>query len=280
MTIQNIIDLHNYICDKEQKGLTLTPANVNTLLPSVQWELINDEMTNLVKDELTPISGELVAMSPLNPFKKSVDLNPVGGVAVAPDDYVRFLSFTTFGYNDPVAQVTVAKGYRDVTPVSNKQFSVQQGNVYARLDIHPILKITSLAGKFLFSILPNDVPLLKLDYLRTPVTPYYDYVWDSMGNPIYLAPGNTIETANFALSLFDVYADEYSNANGDDPLYSGVYYSLPAGVGVNYRSRTIELEWEARVYPTFVLHLLSKSGLNLSEEKITQYSELKLKENA
>ena len=269
MTIQDIIDLHNYICDKEMQGQTLTPLNVNILLPSVQWELYSDEMTNLVKDELTPVGGELVSMSPLNPFKTMTSMGMLGGVATAPLDYVRFLYFNSPYYG----------GLRDVTPVSSKQFSGQQNNIYARPDIRPILKITSLAGRFIFSLLPNDVSTLNMDYLRTPTTPYYDYVQDIVtGEPYYLAPGNSIEWGGGL--IFNVYLNEFSNANGDSPILPNVSYSQPAGIGAIYRSRTVELEWEARMYPIFVLRLLSKSGLNLQEKAVTDYAETKLKENA
>jgi hypothetical protein len=263
MTIQSIIDLHNYICDKEQKGLTLTPENVNTLLPSVQWELFTDEMNNLVKDELTPIAGELVSYSPLNPFKTITSLGTLGGVATAPLDYVRFLSFNT-SYNG---------GLRDVVPVSSKQFSSAQNNIYARPDIRPVLKITSLAGRFIFSLLPNDVSTLNMDYLRTPATPYYDYCQDAItGEAIYMPVGSYIRYG--MMSPIYVLYDHDGNTLTSDVTKSGIIMTT------QYNSLTVELEWEQRIYPTFVLRLLAKSGLNLSEEKLTQYAEAKLKENA
>jgi hypothetical protein len=291
MTIQSIIDLVNFIADKEQQGLTLTPDNFNVLLPSVQWDKYNFEIGNLVKDELTPIAGELASMSPLNPFKISVDLNPVGGIAVAPDDYVRFLSFTTFGYNDPIAQITVAKGYRDVTPVSSKQFSQSQNNVYARLDLHPVLKITSALGKFIFSLLPNDVPVLQLDYLRTPATPYYDYCQDAVtGNPIYMpvksyihptfattpgpGGGTTIVSVDLVVSSTD-YTIIYPNV-----IKEGWVPGYAFTTQQPYTSKTVELEWEQKEFNDFVLRLLLRVGLNLSTPEITKYADEKLKENA
>lgn len=265
MTIQDIIDLHNYICDKEMIGATLTPLNINMLLPSVQWELFTNEMNNLVKDELTPVGGELVSMSPLNPFKTMTSMGAVGGVATAPLNYVRFLSFNSPYYG----------GLRDVTPVSSKQFSGQQNNIYARPDIRPILKITSLAGRFIFSLLPNDVSTLNMDYLRTPVTPYYDYCQDSVGNAIYMPAGSQLllvttpgPGGTTVCNLMDA---------NNVLIQSDVFQN---GLQVTYTSQTVELEWEARMYPIFVLRLLSKSGLNLQEKDVTAYAETKLKENA
>jgi hypothetical protein len=47
-----------------------------------------------------------------------------------------------------------------------------------------------------------------------------------------------------------------------------------------WKSQTVELEWEQRAYEEMVLRLLSRAGVNLSAEGITQYAEAKLKEQA
>jgi len=133
MNLQTIFDLVNFVSDKEQQGKALSEDTYSTVLESVNWEKFTFEKQNLIKDELTPISGELIASSALNPFKKSVSLNPNNGdgTVAAPDDYVRFLAFTAnYGGDDPVKQISIAR-YREVTPVHERQFAITQNNVYA-----------------------------------------------------------------------------------------------------------------------------------------------------
>ena len=265
MNLQSILDLVNYTADKEQAGLTLIPTDYNVVLKSINWELCNDELDKLVKDSVTPISGVMINGSILNPFKKTGQLNPVNGSATLPDDYVRFMSFSQFGYNDPVKQVTVGQQYREITPVSPDQYARIQNNVYARPDLHPVVKIL---GKSIY-VIPYDIPLVNLDYIRTPLTPYYDYCQDSIGNAVYMPVGSVI----------------HLNDSNTPTLYDSIGNVIETpvtkdGISYPYTSKTVELEWEERTYPIFVLRILSKVGVNLSAEQITNYAEQKLKENA
>jgi hypothetical protein len=233
------------------------------LLPEVQWELVNDELKNLIKDDLTPISGELFSGSLLNPFKTTAQLNSTSGSVSLPANYVRFMSFGQFGYNDPVNKVTVENKFREITPVTPQKFVEIQNNIYARPDIHPVLKILGTA----IYLIPNDIPLVNLDYIRVPVTPFYDYCIDSYGNTVYMPVGSYINAVNNVNYLYDV--NNYvlaSNVTKDNMT------ALP------WKSQTVELEWEQRANPEFVYRILSNMGLNLSAEQITNHSEAKLKE--
>jgi hypothetical protein len=271
MTLQWILDMFNFICDKEQVGKSVTELNYNTILPSVQWDKYTFEMGKMVRDKLTPIAGELVAMSALNPFMKVDQLTaasggsgtPESGVVIAPSDYVRFLSFKTL-YNG---------GYREITPVTHQQFTELQNNIYSRVDIHPVVKITSPTSGSVFNLLPFDVGDITLNYLRKPVTPYYDYCQDATTlAPVYMPVGSYVDLAFDGSPTFDLF-------NQSGVLYNNVYIQ-GLSLGTRHTSLTVELEWEEKEYNDFVLRLLSKAGVNLSEEKITAYAETKLKENA
>ena len=268
MNLQWIFDLLNYVIDKEQIGNAISATEFNTLLPSVQWELVNAELDKLVKDALTPIAGVMVSGSILNPFKKTAQLNPVDGSVAIPTDYVRFMSFGQFGFNTDT--VTVANQFREITPVTPDQFVKIQNNIYARPDIHPVVKILDQ-----FYFLPNDIPLVNLDYIRVPKTPYYDYCQDATtGNAIYMPVGSYLVDTGTQINL----VIDNPSIGATVILYSGVYND-PAK-SYPYNSLTVELEWEQRAYEDLVLRLLSRAGVNLSAEGITQYAEAKLKEQA
>ena len=137
MNLQWIFDLLNYVIDKEQIGNAISANEFNTLLPSVQWELVNAELDKITKDELTPIAGELITGSLLNPFKTTIPLTVANGIAQVPKDYVRFMSFTQTGADTGTGAIVPT--LREITPVAS--FARFQNNIYARLDIHPIVKI-------------------------------------------------------------------------------------------------------------------------------------------
>ena len=261
MNLQSIFDLVNYITDKEQVGNSLNPGEFNTLLPSVQWELVNAELDKITKDELTPMAGELITGSLLNPFKTTIPLTVANGIAQVPKDYVRFMSFTQTGADTGTGAIVPT--LREITPVAS--FARFQNNIYARLDIHPIVKILG----YTFTFIPNDIPLVNLDYIRTPATPFYDYCQDEVGNAIYMPVGSTITVVNGVNILYDVNGGVLASGVTKDNMNA-----LP------WLSQTVELEWEQRAYEELVLRLLSRAGVNLSAEGITQYAETKLKEQA
>jgi hypothetical protein len=265
MNLQDLFDIINYIIDKEQAGNALSTTEYNFNLPNIQWDLVNSELDKLVKDALTPISGVMINGSILNPFKKTAQLLPVDGSATLPDDYVRFMSFGQFGYNDPIKQVTVGQQYREITPVSSDGYVRVQNNVYARPDIHPVVKIL---GTTIY-VIPYDIPLVNLDYIRTPLTPYYDYCQDSIGNAVYMPVGSVIHLND---SNTPTLYDSLGNAILTPVTKDGISYP--------YTSKTVELEWEQRAYTDFILRFLSRMGVNLSAEQVVGYAETKLKENA
>lgn len=261
MNLQWIFDLLNYVIDKEQIGNAISANEFNTLLPSVQWELVNAELDKITKDELTPIAGELITGSLLNPFKTTIPLTVANGIAQVPKDYVRFMSFTQTGADTGTGAIVPT--LREITPVAS--FARFQNNIYARLDIHPIVKILG----YTFTFIPNDIPLVNLDYIRTPATPFYDYCQDEVGNAIYMPVGSTITVVNGVNILYDVNGGVLASGVTKDNMNA-----LP------WLSQTVELEWEQRAYEELVLRLLSRAGVNLSAEGITQYAETKLKEQA
>jgi hypothetical protein len=262
MNLQWIFDLVNYVIDKEQIGNAISANEFNTLLPSVQWELVNAEMDKITKDELTPIAGELITGSLLNPFKTTIPLTVANGIAQVPKDYVRFMSFTQTGADTGTGAIVPT--LREITPVAS--FARFQNNIYARLDIHPIVKILG----YTFTFIPNDIPLVNLDYIRTPATPFYDYCQDAItGNAIYMPVGSYINAIDNVNYLYDVNSILLASDVVKDNMNA-----LP------WKSQTVELEWEQRAYEELVLRLLSRAGVNLSAEGITQYAETKLKEQA
>lgn len=272
MTLWALIELTNYIAGKYPSGQTITPERLNLLLPDIQDELYGEEMDTLLKMAAggdNTLLAFYLPQSYLKPFKENDNVQ-VGntGIATLPTDYVRFLSVYT-----STPDIAGNEVRRIVDVVSEAEFNARCGSALTRPEINPFAKI--MANNLM--IVPYTVGYANLDYLRRPTTPYFDFVQPSTNptNIIYLNAGNSVETANAALSLFDVYADEYSNSNGDDPLYTNVYYSLPAYAGVNYRARTRELEWDEWMHYKFVSRLLAFVGINLTAEQVEQFAQIK-----
>lgn len=239
--IKEIYDLVQYIVNKDTRGLSFTPEQLNTLFPMVSYEMLNTEVAKLFPTQYTPVGNDVITQSVILPFVTTVSVSSPFGV---PNDYVRWCSMSSGG--------------RRVTPVSSLEYAKAQDNVYARPDIEPIVKRVGNS----FVPLPTNLSTLTIDYIKKPVEPYYDYCQDSVTyDPIFMPVGSSIVGTDLKL--------------GSTVLHSGV---IKDGVTLPYASQTVEPEWEDKALPELVARILSKAGVNLSAVEVSQYAEQKIKD--
>ena len=255
MTLGVIYDLINYIVGKEWVGGTFTIPQLNNLLPMAQYDLLNAELEKVDAGELTPISGAVVGKSPLRPFYKSADLSiDVYGFANLPSDYLRWAGVTT-------------SDLRAIEVVSHQMFAERQSNVLRRADINPF----GVFANNEFCVVPYDLapavftsslPTIKMWYLRTPATPYYDYCQDSTTlEQIYMPVGSYITLVQAKNVLYDV----NGNVLNADVTKSNMTV-LP------YTSKSTELAWDANMHTHIIKRILEKVSINLQEPAIEQYA--------
>jgi hypothetical protein len=253
MTLKTIFDLLNYIVAKNQSGNTMTIPNLNDLIPLAESEILNDELGKLIQSELTPISGELLSISPLRVFRK--DMTFIGGTgiitvpSITPTDYVRWVSLGAL----------YGGSWRDIEVVAEREFNQRRGNVLYHPELKPFCRIMNTN----FYFIPYDVSDITMTYIRKPVPAYYDYCQDSATLlNVYMPVGSTLVASQNAT---------YDLVSGGLVLKSDVTKS---GVTYPYTSISKELEWEDRVHQDIILHILSKVGLNLDKTQLVQYTEM------
>ena len=247
MTLFTLFELVNYISGKYPSGATIPPARFNLLLPQVQSEYFDTCLNELIAAQQNEdIFNKLMSTTPLLPFKKSASQVP----GPLPSDYVRYISLQR---ETPTVQL--------IKIVNDETYTAMQGSVLTRARVKPFAKISGT-----LQVVPYDIGQVRLDYFRRATTPYMDYVQpsDDPNRIIYLNTGNSVEWGGGG--LFDVYKDQYSNANGDDPLYDQVLYSQPDGA--NYRARTTELEWRESDQWRMLYLLLRKIGVPINEQDV------------
>lgn len=263
MTLQELYSLVSYISGRFPQGGALPPARFNTLLSQVNAEYYDKCWKELVASSVNDeLYSKVSSTTPLIPFKKTATLTAdATGLAALPGDYADYLVAYT------------AEG-RKIDIVSDDLLVRQRRNVFARSDIKPSAKITADG----LTVIPLDTGIVTLDYLSAPAVPYMDTAQDCLNPSLirFLDVGNSIELVNGTVTpnQYQVYLDEYSSDNGDDPLYLNVYYTPGTGLTAPYRSRTVELGWMERDHYKFVSMILSKVGVNLAEMEVVKYAEM------
>lgn len=253
MTLQEILDLINYVANKEQSGNTLSIPQYNNLLKTVnidyfklKYGLPEDyrvgmplarqawENTQAITDALRRFK---VIMGSPN-AQMTVSNN---GIAVLPTDYVHVSSIryiqnvnnTSCGHKEYIRTVEV---------ITDDQLSDRLSNNVKKPSYrYPVAVFYNSYVQFY----PKDLHAVDFTYLRLPLTPYYDFYMDTNDNVVYLPPNTT------------------SPITGNPPSHA---------------SQSVELEWGEECHIDIARLLLSYIGINLREVPLLQYAEMKKKE--
>ena len=257
MTLQEILNFVNYVANKEQQGLSLSPEQYNSLLIGFNVQLFQSEIDAVevaAKQAGTPVYRLFSGVSSLRPFRKFANLTTdVSGVAPLPTDYVHYMSLTSL-FNGT---------YRDIDVITEEDMANRRTSLMETpLSIKPACTMYGTSAKFYPSTVghaPNG--LVELSYIKKPSSPYYDYcVQKDTGVVVYMPVGSVLRYLGSAVWRLE--------EAGGTIIASNVYYYL---ANPNQVSKTVELEWDERFHPVFIRLLLDAMGLNLDQEKLRTY---------
>jgi hypothetical protein len=250
MTLDQILSAVNYYAGKDTRGRTMKITEFNILLPSVQESYYASELKPVIDDN-SPIWKFITHMgsdSTTMPLTVSAT-----GVALVPADYVKWIDMT-FIYDGTERQVEVLDGFEfdnrksHATEVPTRKYPI------------------ATFGGTTIRVAPKNMQYLNFTYFRKPTVPYYDYCQDAATlNEVYMPVGS--------------YVDQGSP--GEEDLYNSLGVVIATNVTKPYSpitgktSQTVELEWEDRYHPQFVLRLGAMVGVNIQMADLTQYMEAK-----
>lgn len=263
MTNQEILDLCNFILNKEQTGKSINENYVSDILHAASMKLfkkliglpeeyspgapvprIQYELTSVVKAKLVPFTVLLDGISDTLLIIDSY------GRAVTPDNLYlitslgnRIASGSTNKWN-PIEVVTDAEW---IGRISRHIMQPTQNNPIANIQ-NGFIRFEPLKSKGVYC-----------SYLRLPTTPVYDYYIDVNDKTVFMPAGTTHTLVS---------GEYYSDGTG--------YVTPPAPPTPNPNiktSKTVDLEWGEMEQYDIVSIMLSMMGVNLRDITTVQYSE-------
>jgi len=262
MNILNIINLVNYILDKEWSGRVVTPTQFNDMLPFVNEELFMEEFKKLTNISIQ--SGELktremislIDDSLLSPFKK-IHSEIGTGVIALPDDYKKKLSLKLTWSERPAS-------IGHLEWVSEYEFQRRQ-SIITRKD--PFQYPFGLVREPSVIWLPHKNATADLAYLRQPATPYVDWAVSN-------ASGETILLESDWYIYHSASNGNLSVRSDGVVLHNDVEYHNPPAAGFSENSTSVDPEYAIEYYIMFVNRILEKAGLRIENDRVAQYSEM------
>jgi len=262
MTLHEILSFVNFVANKEQSGLTMSPEQYNTLLIGFNTQVFAIELETLevqAKAQQLPLYRLLYGASSLRPFRKNDTMTTNGsGIAALPSDYVHYTHFSSL-YNGM---------YRDIDVISDEEMSNRRTSLMETpLEIKPACTLYGNSAQFY----PKDVGRtpqgdVEITYIASPATPNYDYcLSEYTGKIYYMPPGYYIR--RMAPTQYSLYDD--TNTLVVASIYHRNGSTIPVFGTLN--STTVELEWDNRFHPLFITMLLNAVGVSLKDEQIRSY---------
>ncbi len=258
MTLQEILDFVNYIANKEQQGMALSPEQYNHLLKGFNVQMFSGEIKEvevLAKQSGAPLYRLLYSASSLRPFRTFATLTTdSNGVAALPSGYVHFTGLIS-QYNGM---------FRDIDVISEEEMLNRRTSLMETpLAIKPACTMYGSSVKFY----PTNVGhaptgTVEMSYLRKPTPPNYDYcIKTSTGIVYYMTTDSSMVPVGSTHSLITP-----SGTVAYGVTHTGVI------VGEIYTSRSVELEWDEQYHPVFIKLLLDAMGLNLDVNKLRPHT--------
>lgn len=260
MTLEEIRRYCNSMADKDRSGKTLTEQQFNDYINVVNIEVFNEEysmLAQLSSERGIPMNQLLFTETALKEFKVyDVYVTITSGEGTIPSDYKHYLSlYTTVGVKRPI----------DI--VSDYDFNVVKNSIHiSNPDEHPVAVIYDDKIKIIpSSILPiggiSVAYRVMFNYLKTPITPHYDFCMITSSRVIVYMPVNSY------LSGTTLYADDTMAVT----LQTGVEHltaTLP------HTSDSVEFEWREDVHPQLAKRVLIKMGVSLKDEALFQMTKI------
>ena len=239
MNNHELFELLNFILNESETGNAITPEDRDMLLKAASLEFFRALVKNYEDNQEVTDSIE--------PFKvHALNVAFVAGVGTRPADYYR-----NGGMIYPqTLDGTIYK--RKVDVVTDLEWNDRMTSYLTRPTLkNPILKFS--AGNMY--IQPDTITVIMMDYIKTPVTPAYDYYFDEDGNLVYMPEG--------------------TNHN----LLVGEVYRTGATAG-NFNSISVELPYTENDKLLVGSIILEKMGVNLKAGEIVEFSSMFKAQNA
>ena len=255
MTLGEIRKLLFALLNKDQSGNSFTPESFNLEIQSKNLDLFNveyDKLKQLAQTKGTSIYKELYNSSSLRIFKKekSFELHEAGIISKSEiTNYIYLLS----------AIVTDNDIIQKLDFIDDEEANRRKTNAIERpLDQFPIA--VELSERFILT--PNNIKNVKVNYIKTPDTPYYDYcIRDDNDREEYMPVGSYILHDDH--KLYD--KDDNVLLSGQTVIYLGNCY-IP-----KTSSLSVEFEWESFMHIKLISMILTDMGVTIRDAEILKY---------
>ena len=261
MTLQDIWDHIYSRTNKDQSGNTYNPERFNVDLKTANIEMFSKmyglptdyspgvaiprvaySVTQRVKDDLRHLVVNMGGVAAGDPGPLEVNSD---GIAYLPEDYIH-VSAMNYTYVDGNCNQKIKYPKFDV--LTDQQWSEAIGNVTMNYRVAEFPYCTF--RKNYIEVRPKTIQHINFVYLRTPITPFYDYYVDSNDAIIYLPHG----------TRYNLQPGETGSAGQTN---------------VQVQSNSVELEWPVEVHPDICNLLLSYVADNLRSQELKQSAEMR-----
>lgn len=181
MTIGEVYRITQFFYNKSQNG-NITPEQFNLIAPRAQISFINGRITPKfdAKGNKTGWQADQSIRRELsNILKLNESIAVSSGVAAFPGEYIDWDSLTTNG------GILITEATPDEIAIMNQSVIAPPTAQFPKF-------VVSQEG---FHIYPDSLTPIKLNYLRQPETPIWNYTIVS-GQPVYAATGGVLGAGN------------------------------------------------------------------------------------
>lgn len=182
LSVDKVYQFVNFIANKEQGVSYLSPDQYNLSARYGFLEFIQDkyrvfESTQNITDMLDDIKAQTFISSTTNTFSM-------------PDDYMHFdAAYYAYKYVSNGEQNTK---YADIAVMSSAQVNWRRQSEFEQpTELFPVAYFVDNQ----MVVLPKTITSITLNYIRTPLIPFWNYVITS-GEPVYAATGGVDTNPN------------------------------------------------------------------------------------
>jgi hypothetical protein len=255
MTHDKILGYINFVANKFQEGLVLTPEQYNILGNTYNQLLFQREYEMVevfARQQGKEIYEVLHNSTSLRIFKGEEEITISNGEGDLPEDYV-FCYALEAKYGDTIKMI-------DIVP--ERTFLIKRSDISSNIDYNPIATLGPTTLKVAPS--PDSVTMI---YLRKPADIIYDYcVIEDTDTVIYMPPGSVIDDDGSSSGGY-----ELQDENGDLIMSGVVHHTADE---YPYDSQSVEFEWEDRMMTKIMGMILESMGVNLKDQFMFEFAKM------
>jgi hypothetical protein len=200
MLINKVYNAVNQLVNKDQAGGFIPPAEFNVYADLAQYDYIHENYNPLSKYGYEATSKNSDEFSNL---KKTATIPVSNGSATKPSDYLHFSSAYVYGVFNDAGSVRVAEMIRDDEWPQRVSSEVDKPSL-----TFPVIR--SIDGAF--QVVPSTAPQLMLNYIKKPLSPWWNYTSSSYV-PVFAETSGVTQNPNdasFDSTDFDIPESAFS----------------------------------------------------------------------